>query len=135
VKHRVSGTKGSALAIGPVEEDVDVAAALMRLVLGRIAAAPSRQVTDRRDAARIATLDRARSAHDDTDQFFSGVVRVPRAPRSEDRVTVAVVRQLCGMPKRPVGVRSDRRASELERQRAGASAGDRSQNQSDDGWS
>src|SRR6185436_19152549 len=95
VKHRVSGTKGSALAIGPVEEDVDVAAALMRLVLGRIAAAPSRQVTDRRDAARIATLDRARSAHDDTDQFFSGVVRVPRA----------TVRGSCNRRRRTAAVR------------------------------
>jgi hypothetical protein len=135
VEHRIAGAHRPALAIDPVEENVEVAAALVRLVFGRIAAAPARQVTDGGDAAGIAALDRARRPHDHADQLLGREVRAPRPPRRGHHVAVAVERQLDWMAKRPVGVRADRRASEVERQRTGASAGDRSKNQSGDGRS
>jgi hypothetical protein len=102
-------------------------------VLGGIAPAPPRQVSDGGDAAWIAALDGARRTHDRADQLLGREVRVARPPRFRDHVSVTVEGQQGGSPERPVRVSAYRRAAELERQRPGATAEHTGQKQRDGG--
>ena len=119
VKHRLAGRHRPPVAIHAVEEDVDVAAALMRSVLCGSAAAPARQVADRREAPRTAALDGARGPDDRVDQRVGRVVRVAASPGPGHRIAVTVERQLHRVAQGPVGGGPDRRAVELERERPG----------------
>ena len=95
VEHRVAGPHRPAVPVDAVEEDVDVAPALVRLVLGRITARPARQVADRPRSRPDRSRSTARDARTTApDQLFGRVVRVPRAPGPRHRVAVTVERQL-----------------------------------------
>jgi hypothetical protein len=118
--HRLARRHGRARAIDGVEEHVDVAPALMRLVLDGSAAAAARKITDGRRPAGQRTIDGARRAHDDAHELLRAVVAVARAPTRRHRVAVTLERQLEGRTHRAVARDTDRRAGPVERERSRA---------------
>ena len=121
-EHGHARRHGRARAIDGVEEDVDVAPALVGPVLDRRAAAPAGQIADGGRPARERAVDGARRAHDDAHELLRSVVAVTRAPTRRHRITVTVERQLDGRPHRPVARDPDRDARTVlgERPRARA---------------